>query len=150
MEVKVIPFHPKHLEVMNIRDIDSAIFGDFKSQEAFDRVDQMSRISTQAGTFLCEGRIHFVAGFCPMWPGVYEVWMLPSVYVRNAPMFFCRTLRRYIDRIAHDFKAHRIQTTSFDDKFHERWMKFMGFEKEGTLRQFTQDKRNMCQFGRIF
>lgn len=110
----------------------------------------MARISVQAVTVVLDGRILFCAGFCPLWPGVFELWMIPSVYAKTAPVFFARTIRRYIDRIAIDFAAHRLQTTSFDDPFHRRWMTWLGFQPEGVLRQFTQDKRDMVQFGRIF
>jgi hypothetical protein len=135
---------------MRVRGLDSALFGDFQTPESYARVEQMVKISVQSGTFLYDGRILFVAGFCKLWNGVFELWMIPSVYAPSAPVFFVRTLKRYITAIARDFKAHRMQTTSFDDDFHEKWMGVLGFQKEGTLRAFTESKQTMCQYGRLF
>lgn len=134
---------------MTVRGLDSGLFGDFKSKESYERVDQMAKVSVQAGTFIFNGRILFVAGFCKLWEGVFEVWMIPSIYADAYPVFFARTIKRYLDRIMTDFSAHRLQTTSFNDTFHERWMGFLGFQKEGKLRQFTENKNDMCQYGRI-
>jgi len=150
MEVKVVQFSPHHLEVMDVREIDAALFGFFKTDEAYARIDGLAKVSVQAATFLYDGRVLFVAGFVRLWPGVFEVWMLPSVYIKTAPRSFARLIRRYVDRIGEDFKAHRIQTTSFPDEFHERWMKFLGFSAEGVLQNYTQDKRSMVQYGRVF
>jgi hypothetical protein len=149
MEVKVVRFHPNHLEVMDVREMDAALFGSFKTKEGFDRIKSFGDTSIQAATFHYDGRILFIAGFFQLWPGVYEVWLLPSKHIGTAPRSFARLIRRYIDRIWEDFKAHRIQTTSFHDAFHARWMEFLGFESEGVLRKFTQDQRDMVQYSRI-
>lgn len=148
MEVKVLKFHPKHLEVMDVRADDSDLFAGFKTEEGMQRVEQMAAISVQAVTFFVDGRVLFCAGFCNLWPGVFEVWMLPSIYIKKHSVYFARLMRRYLDGIQEDFKAHRIQTTSFDDPFHEKWMKFLGFEWEGRMKKFTHDKRTMVMYGR--
>lgn len=149
-EVRIVQFHPKHLEVMQVRALDSALFGDFKTKESYERIEQMAKISVQAGTFILDGRILFVGGFCKMWEGVFEMWMIPSIYANDAPVFFSRTLKRYVDRIAIDFKAHRLQTMSFNDAFHEKWMNFLGFRNEGVRPKFTENKTDMVSYGRTF
>lgn len=146
-EVKVVGFHPRHLEVMELRSFE--LGGLFLLADAYDRVEKITQ-EGQAGTFLFDGRVVFCAGFKQVWPGVLEVWMIPSVHIKKTPISFARVLKGYIKRIAADFKIHRMHTTSFDDPFHERWMAFMGFVKEGTMQQFTQDKRNMCLYARYF
>lgn len=148
-EVTAIAFHPKHLEIMVVRDKDNELFSGFNSAEAIERFSAMARSSVQCLTFLYDGRVLMIAGFCQLWPGVYDVWMLPSVYAKEAPVAFARLLKRYVDRIQEDFAAHRIQTVSFCDEFHEKWMNFLGFQKEGILRSFTVDKQDMCNYSRI-
>ncbi len=140
--VKLIEFHPKHLELMDIRA--DEMMGTFKLKDAYDRIEHVWKGSLAAGTFMLDGRVLFCAGFHQLWPGSLEIWMIPSVHVKKAPVAFGRTVRRFFDNIVVDFKAHRIQTTSYDDAFHTRWMQWMGFQKEGTLRKFTHDKKNMC------
>lgn len=149
-EVKVVRFHPNHIEVMEVRDMDAALFGYFKTEEGFGRIKEIGDTSVQAGTFTYDGRIIFIAGFFQLWPGVIEVWMLPSKHLATAPRTFARLMKRYVDRIAEDFKVHRMQTTSFHDDFHAKFMKFLGFKAEGTLEKYTQDKRNMVQYARVF
>lgn len=135
---------------MDVRAEDSTLFAGFTTEEAWQRVEHMAKVSIQAVTFVYDGRVIFCAGFCQLWPGVIEVWMIPSVYARSMPMFFGRKIRRYMDGIGRDFGAHRLQTTSFDDDFHKKWMKFLGFAPEGTAKQFTQDKRDMVYYARFF
>lgn len=148
-EITAVRFHPKHLEVMRVRQQDSGLFGDFKTEESYHRVEQMANISLQALTFSYDGRILMVAGFCQLWTGVYDVWMIPSEYVYTAPVSFARLLKRYVIRVQEDLKAHRLQTVSFNDDFHERWMNFLGFQKEGVLRRFTMNEWDMCTYSRI-
>lgn len=148
MAVKVLNFHPRHLEVMEVREYEAAWLGNLKG--AYAKIEQLTKDSVQAGTFMYDGRVLFCAGFSWVGPGVLEVWMIPSMHAKEASVFFGRTIKRLIESIARDFKAHRIQTTSNDDAFHERWMEWLGFQKEGTMRQFTHDKKNMCVYARLF
>lgn len=145
--IKVIQFHVKHLELMQLREIEAA--GAFTLKDYMERIDAVAKSSIQAATFLHDGRILFAAGFHELWPGVLEVWMIPGECIKTAPMLFGRLIKKYVDNIARDFKAHRIQTTSHDDPFHERWMGFLGFQKEGVLRNFTHDKKAMCLYSRV-
>lgn len=145
--IKVIQFNPQHLNLMELRNTERE--GAFSLPDFMERMDVVTKGSVQAATFLLDGKILFAAGFHQLWPGVLEVWMVPAACIKTAPMLFGRMIKRYVDNIAVDFKAHRIQTTSHDDPFHERWMNFLGFQKEGTLRAFTYDKKPMCIYSRI-
>lgn len=145
--VEVVKFHPKHLELIQMRvlETESIFHGD-----AYDRMDKAAKESVQAGTFLYDGRVLFCAGFSQLWPGVLEIWMIPSVHIKSAPFLVAKTVKRYIDAIARDFKAHRIQTTTYADAAHTRWMEFLGFKCEGTLEKYTHDKKSMLVFARVF
>lgn len=147
MALEIVDFHPRHLDVMDMRGFEKG--GAFGLDDAMARVEIVAKGSIAAATFIHDGRILFCAGFNQLWKGVIEVWMVPSVYVDQAPVTFGRTIRRYIERIEKDFKTHRLQTTSYDDPFHEKWMAWLGFEKEGTLKKFTHDKKNMCVYARV-
>lgn len=147
-KIKIVEFNVRHLEVMEVRDVEA--FGCLQLTDAFDRIDRMGKASIQAWTFMYEGRILFCAGFYKLFPGVGEAWMIPSKYARTAPIYFARTLKHYVENIAEDFRLHRFQTTSPDDPFHERFMTWLGFKKEGTMEKFTHDKKNYCIYARIF
>lgn len=148
-EVKVVAFHERHLELLEMRETEK-ILGCFALGDAFERITRLAKESVQAATFLYDGRVIFCAGFFQLWPGVIEVWMIPSVHLKNCPVYFAKTIKRYVVNIAQDFKVHRMQTTSYDDAFHERWMGFLGFTKEATMKNFTFDKNSMCLYARYF
>lgn len=123
--------------------------GSFSLEDAYERIELISNTSTKAGTFVRDGRILCCAGFSMLWPGVADGWIIPSIYIKDAPISFCKFIKNYINTIMKTFNCHRFQTTSFDDPFHERWMKWLGFEKEGTMRKYTHDQQNHCIYARV-
>lgn len=122
----------------------------FTLPDAYSRFENMAAASVQAATFIQDGRIIFCAGFTILWGGVADLWMVPSVYVRENPLAFYRTVRGYLKVLPETFKLHRIQTTSYNDAFHEKWMTKLGFQKEGVMRQYRHDKSDMVMYGRVF
>ncbi len=148
-EVKIVQFNPRHLEVMEIRD--EEMLGSMQLEDAYGRMDRVAKGSLAAATFMYDGRIVFCAGFHQIWPGVLEVWMIPSVHAaKKLPISFPRIIRRYVENIERDFKAHRIQTTSYHDPFHARWMEWLGFKNEtpNGMINFTHHKKTMCIYAR--
>lgn len=146
-DVQIVEFHPKHFEVMEVRPEEkNAIFA---LPDAYERFERVAASSVQAATFIHDGRILFCAGFTILWCGVADFWMVPSVYAKSYPFLFYRIARRYLKVLPQTFRLHRMQTTSYDDPFHEKWMRKLGFEKEGVMRQYLQNKTNMVMYGRI-
>ena len=142
-----IAFNAFHLEVMDIRQEEQESI--MALPETGTRFEYLAESSIDAKTFMYDGRIIFCAGYKELWPGVIDCWMIPSIYVETAKIGFCRMLRNYIDDIIKEQGCHRFQTTSPDDDFHERWMRFMGMQKEGTMRQFTHTKRSYSMYSRV-
>ena len=147
-EVQIVQFHPKHFDCMDIRQTEQDAI--FSLPDAYARFEHMAQASVQAATFRYEGRILFCAGFALLWSGVADFWMVPSTHLKDHPFLFYRIVKRYLKVIPETFKLHRIQTTSYDDPFHEKWMTKLGFEKEGVMRQYLQTKQNMVMYGRVF
>lgn len=145
-DVKVVQFQVHHLDVMDLREIE--LGGPFRLGDFKDRIDSIAKESVQAATFLYDGRVLLCAGFTLLWPGVYVVWMIPSTHIQKAPISVARMIRRYVDRIMSDFKAHRIQTTTHDDPLHRRWMEFLGFKLEGVMERYTHDGKDMLMYAR--
>ena len=84
-----------------------------------------------------------------MWPGVMACWMIPSDNVKLASLSFCKVIKGYVDAIIEREDCHRVQTTSPDDEFHARWMKFLGMKNEGILRNYTPEKEDHCMYARV-
>ncbi len=146
-KVDMIDFHPHHLDVMEIRQ--EEMEGIMALDDAFTRFEAMAKMSIDCKTFVSDGRIIFCAGFFQLWPGVIECWMVPSKYVENSTLQFCKILRQYVHDIIEEYKCHRFQTTAPDDELHARWMKFLGLEKEGILRKYDHNQKNHCIYSRI-
>lgn len=146
--MEIIVFHPKHLEVANVRqhEADNVL----TMKHAYDYIENLANKSKQAGTFMYDGRIITCAGFLELWDGVAEIWQIPSIYVSLCPTLFAKTIRGYVETIAEQFKYHRLQTCSPADPLHDRWMKFLGFTEEGTMKSYTKDKKDHRMWARTF
>ena len=91
-------------------------------------------------TMIEDGRIITCMGCFPMWDGVWEVWQMPSVYVLKYAKGYCKTILGLLDGAAERVNIWRMQTHSPADDLHDRWMKFIGFECEGTLKEYSRFK----------
>ena len=131
--LKRVLFKVEHLEVMDVRQIELDDLLALDTVRYF--LKQMSgRID--AVTWVHKGRIIACAGFfCPL-PGTAEVWLIPSVYVKEVPILFVREVRSYLEVLAETFKWNRIQTVTRVDNFHRKWMKVLGFEEEGVMKKY--------------
>lgn len=146
--MEVVIFHPRHLEVAELRDHERALLngaGDVKT-----RLENLMHNSKAAGTFIHDGRVITCAGVVEIWPGVAELWQIPTIHVEKCKLAFAKTLKKYAEGVARNFKYHRLQTSCPADLAHDRWMEFLEFEKEGTMRQYTFLKQDYSIFGRIF
>lgn len=146
--MEIVVFHPKHLEVAAIRkhELDTI----FKLKNAYGQIEKLAAASVQAGTFMYDGRIITCAGFLELWPGVAEIWQIPTEYVRTCPLLFAKTMRGYVETIAENFRYHRLQTVAPADKLHDKWMEYLGFFENGTMPEYTTDKQYYRMWSRSF
>ena len=138
---EVIPFAAGHFDLIKVMDRDMQQIG----------VEKLLWIA-QAGdcsTIFIEGRVVAIIGQFEHWPGVFEIFMIPSIYVPLYIKSFLPLIRYYLQALFDNLGAHRIQSTAWDTPELERWMQFIGFEKEGTLKMYTQDKQNYCMWARF-
>ncbi len=144
--MKTFPFHAEHLKIMDMRAYERDKVYPYLPQEMLDYYSSLGH----AYTLVKDGRIITCIGWVPLWPGVYEIWQIPSVYVAEDPLDYVKTLKEFITVYTEKLKAHRIQTHSPADKLHDRWMQFMGFECEGTLLQYSRFKEDYRLWSRRF
>lgn len=146
--MEVVIFHPRHLEVAELREHERELLGG--TSDVKTRLETLMQNSKAAGTFLHDGRIITCAGFVEMWPGVAELWQIPTIHVVKCKMDYARTMREYMEGAVKNFGYHRLQTSCPADPLHDRWMEFLGFTKEGTMRQYTYLKQDYSVFGRVY
>lgn len=148
LDLEMISFDPRHLECAYLTK---------HEDEAMKRVDdplktvsELSRRSAQAVTLLHDGRIILMCGFMVLWPGVAEMWMFPTIYLEQHKFNACKAAKSFIETIGETMRLHRMQALALDDEQHNNFMEFLGFDKEGTLKQYTDIKEDFNQWGRIW
>ncbi|MBR1625643.1 MAG: hypothetical protein IJ681_00695 [Bacteroidales bacterium] len=141
----VIPFKAEHVEVMDVRDYELNTTFTLANVQTALKVFEMSK---KAGTIICEGRVIAIMGVQDLWPGVCELWVLPSKYLHEYVFQFSRTILKAMNSgILNGY--HRIQIRATDDELHNRWLKFLKFEKEGTLRKYDNLGNDMNIWARV-
>lgn len=124
---KVIHFSPEHLDCMQMREHEAKLCEDREG------VAELAKRSV-AKTALLDGRIICCWGHVDTYHGTAELWLIPSVYLPKMPLSFYKGVKSHLDAIADGF--NRVQTHCIHDNLHNRWMKFLGFTKEGVLKKF--------------
>jgi len=91
-------------------------------------------------------------GVVEQWPHVAECWLLPDVNkIKQWRIPFHKGSLNFMEEIAKDMDLHRIHVTvDAQNIIALKWIKAMKFEKEGFLKRYTYDKKDMIMYSRIF
>lgn len=144
---RIVPFDSSHVDLIEMRDIERIqLAADPKAAQKFEALDA----THQGGTLFHDGRIIAFIGFFEMWPGVYEVWAWPSIYVKQYATVYLKTVKQFVKDIEKTFNPHRLQTTALADETHQKWMTFLGFEREGYLKNYSIDKRDYEMWAKTY
>ena len=130
----LIPFKKEHLEVMDMRSHERDVL-------ALD-VDMGAILeqSTVARTGVIDGRVIACGGLSKNVYGVGDVWLVPSIYVSDYSLTFLRFVKDWLKDASQAYGITRLQTASPNDELHNKYMLFLGFEKEGEMRQYALGK----------
>jgi hypothetical protein len=131
---RVIPYEPAHGRLIDRGDSDVAWLGNPGMQ-----FDAQAAAGT-AVTLLINGRIAAIGGVARLWPGLGEVWMVPTKLARTAPLALTRTAREVIAYSLQSLSLRRAQCfCKTTDKRAVRWAEALGFTREATLRRYGAD-----------
>lgn len=144
--MRTLPFTREHLMLLDARDYEKKNIIPFLSGAFLDVVE----LSSLSYSLVKEGRIITCLGGFQLWDGVWEVWQIPSVYVMKYKKEYCQTIRGLLDSAADRIKIWRMQTVSPADELHDRWMKFIGFECEGTFKEYSRFKVDYRMWARRY
>lgn len=126
-KITVVPFRLDHIDLLELRDHETSIFG---TGEDLKRGIAGLLNSEASGSLMCDGRLIAIMGYVTLWPGLVEVYVLPSKHLPQYGMAFARFAKRYIKIIKRLERIKRMQTHSLNDDLHNRWMSFLGFKNE--------------------
>jgi hypothetical protein len=126
----------EHFQYLDLRDSEiRSLAADPRSEE---KIKALISASTYA-TLIVEDKIIAIIGYYELWPGVIEVWVFPSIHIPDHAVSYLRCAKRYTKSLWRDLPIHRMQTSAINDELHEKWLTFLGFEKEGIMKSYTAD-----------
>lgn len=134
---KVLDFKIEHLDIVNLRQEERGML-----EESDDLLTKLEGLVVLGKVFtvINDGKILAIIGMIKVHLNTHEVFMLPSVYADDYPIALCKVVKRYMNYYAEDCKVRRMQTSAVNDDLHNRWMRWLGFEKEGTMKHYVLDK----------
>jgi hypothetical protein len=144
--MKAIQFNREHLNLIVAREYERDNLIPHLGEQFFSLAERLP----YCYSLVADGRIVACIGSFPLWDGVFEAWQIPSVYVKNYILEYCETVRGILDGAAKRERVWRIQTASPADELHDRWMKFIGFECEGTLKEYSRLKADFRLWARRY
>jgi len=145
-KIKQITYKKEHIELIDIRERE---YEYFKITPNFAQKLGMLEKLHSAMTLLYDEIVLGVVGYVPIVPGTYEVWLIPSSHISTHSLAFAKLLRYYKEEIMPSFEWHRLQMVAPNDELHERWASFLGFQKEGILRQWGHDKMDYVMWSAV-
>lgn len=144
--LNIVPYDPSHLENYTMRERElkiTRIMGDFElhvlamSQHG----ELVSIIDVDTNKTLTIG------GVVPIFHNVADLFMFPSQDVPEYTLDFSKTVKKLVDRWSSEYV--RLQSVCLNDELHNRWMKFLGLEKEGVMPLFGPDLKDYAMFSKI-
>jgi hypothetical protein len=131
---RILPYSPAHGRLIDRGDSDVLWIGNPGMQ-----FDAQAAAGT-AVTMLIDGRIAAIGGVARLWPGLGEVWMVPTKLARTLPLALTRTAMEVIEYSVQSLELRRAQCfCKTADKRAVRWAETLGFAREATLRRYGAD-----------
>lgn len=137
---KIIPYTPSHLEMMELRPREAALVATPGMVAALSASWTVTVAEVTEDGFI---RVAGVIGARILWHGVADVYLIPCVDLSSRNIIaFVRQIRTALRIASTEARIRRFQTLAVDDPLHNRWLSHLGFEKEGTLKEYNVDKED--------
>lgn len=145
--IKVVDYNPKHYQEIKPREQDA------KAIEAINFESYLKDIVVynlgEVRTILDKEGVITIMVMRKLHDGVAEVFQIPNNkrLVTNVK----KAARIIISEQERIFKKGFWKLSSYckDDKLHNRWMRFLGYEKEGLLKKHSYDKTDLVLWGMV-
>lgn len=139
---RVTEFKKEHLMLMDLRDHEAQLLRD-----GYDAAEALEGGVNCTG--IIDGKIVCAGGVRMIHPGCGEIWLIPTIHIHDHTKTFVKGLREWLFSVRKDLGLYRMQTICLNDDLHNRWMRFLGFEKEGIFRKFMQG-RDYAVYARLW
>jgi len=130
----VRPFRAADVEAMELLEEIRALL---KEAGILETAGETFARSGPAFTALADGVLLGSAGLILHWKGVAEVWLLPTPYIADHPLFVFRSFRRCLWEMIRLHRLRRVQAlVSADVPINHRWVERLGFTLEGAMPRY--------------
>ena len=102
-------------------------------------------------TAMAEGEIVMIAGIIPIWQGVAESFLIPTKLLQKNKIRCIKYVKCNEELLRQKLNLHRLQTTVPSNLDHAiRWLEWLGYKRESTLRMWGPDKVDHYRYVRLF
>jgi hypothetical protein len=147
MTTRIEPFDMAHINLMELKQeyVDEV----FRTEDGLLQLEYAAERG-DAFTLMHEGRILCVGGVSMVWPGVGQMWLIPSQYVNDYSLVFVRTVRNFLESMMKSHELHRMQAViSSELPNGEKWIRGLGFQKEGKMQQYSASGVDYYLYGKL-
>tara|TARA_R110000765_G_scaffold107257_5_gene198033 strand:+ start:201 stop:665 length:465 start_codon:yes stop_codon:yes gene_type:complete len=145
-DFKTIPFEPGHAADL----ISQADVGEAEKKFLFGGHIHNLALLGHSVSVIRNGHLLGSGGIFPVWDGMGEAWVLPAANVKKNKKVFVKLIRENMERLSDEYGFRRIQATArADAPIAQRFLEFLGFEREGLLRAYGPDGANHVLFSKI-
>ena len=131
----LVPFQIEHFDRIHLRPMDA--LGIQGIPDLRERLIRVSLMRTTAVSALADDEVMFCGGLMILWPGVAEAWLLTSPLVEQYPVWFHRTVDRFLREKEIELGLRRIQMTVHQDHVTgKRWAERLGFACEVRMAKY--------------
>lgn len=144
--IRLIDFDPDHAEELFTLNTTLAT-ADHKFLKRH-WIENMKRAG-RSFTLIDNGHLIVSGGIFEIWPGHGEAWLIPSDKIEDYKLKMIKTLRSYIDKITEEDQLVRLQASVREDfPVAHRFIEFMGFKREGLMKNYGPDGANHYLYAR--
>ncbi len=146
-QITIVPFRIEHLELMDIRKHELENIFCIKGYK--EKLEFLSSIGSTI-TIIYDNNILGVLGLYDLYKGVGEAWIIPCKTIPKHGYVFAKIIKTYFKSVWNINYYHRLQATALNDKIHNRFFSWLGFELEtpNVMKNFTINKCNYNMWSR--
>lgn len=145
--IRLIDFKSDHAEELFTKSSTLATAdAKYTLRHWLDRMEKKDR----AFTLMDNGHLVVSGGIFPVWDGMGEAWLIPSDEIPKYKIRMIRILRDHISSITEEDGLRRLQATVRDDfEVAKRFIEFMGFKREGLMKNYGPDGTDHIMYARV-
>ncbi len=146
IDFKLIPFRAEHAEDLADENTMTAAERKFLFNS---HVHNLS-VPGHGISVIRNGYLLGSGGVFPIWEGLGEAWVMPSNLVSSHKKMFVKLIRSNLEQMTEKFNFRRVQATARADlPKAQRFLEFLGFEREGLLKKYGPDGSDHILYAKI-